>query len=120
MPTQLDPDAGPPSDPSSLLRQCESLEECQALYASIPAEKKAPALEHLRNRLSGQEEDLRARHAADPKTWWAAGHFGWGMRVRNWLREAGFGEDYFHIVNLDDIYVQAVEEALDLHTGRAS
>jgi hypothetical protein len=39
------------------------------------------------------------------------GHFGFGIMVRNLLREEGCGEDYFEIGNLDDIYVQLLEGA---------
>lgn len=114
MPTLLEPDAGLPSDVSSQLRQCDSHEECLALYAAIPAERKAPALAFLREMLSAEAADLRVRHAADPAQWWAEGHFGWGMWVRNQLRAAGFGEEYFHIANLDDIVYALVEESLGL------
>lgn len=109
---QSDPNAGPPSDPSSQLRQCESREECLALYAAIPDDWKAQALAFLRRLLAEQAGDLRRRHARDQEKWWAEGHFGWGMGVRNQLRSAGFGEDYFHVANLDDIYIQLIEEAL--------
>jgi hypothetical protein len=96
------------------VRQCESLEECQVLYQSIPDQQKAPALAFLRDRLSTQAEEIRRRHAANPDTWWAIGHFGWGMAIRNALRTAGFGETYFHIANLDDIVYALIEEALGL------
>ena len=44
---------------------------------------------------------------------WPAGyHMGWGMGVRNALREHGFGEEPFGIKNLDNIYVTLVEEAV--------
>lgn len=36
---------------------------------------------------------------------------GGGMRIRNWLREAGYGEDYFG-VELDYIYAGVVELAV--------
>ena len=43
---------------------------------------------------------------------WPSGyHLGWGMGVRNALREHGFGEKPFGVMNLDNIYVPLVEES---------
>lgn len=39
-------------------------------------------------------------------------HFGWGMGIRNYLRQQGYGEKWFGIDNLDDFYVTLVEMAL--------
>lgn len=39
-------------------------------------------------------------------------HMGWGMGVRNALREHGFGEEPFGVRNLDNIYVPLIEEAV--------
>lgn len=39
-------------------------------------------------------------------------HFHWGMSVRNRLRDAGFGEQAFGIVNLDNVYVALIEAAV--------
>ena len=95
-------------------RQCEFLEECRVLYRAIPEDQKAPALAFLRDLLSTDATEIRRRHMANPDTWWAGEHFFWGMTIRNALRTAGFGETYFHILNLDDIYIQLIEEALGL------
>lgn len=38
-------------------------------------------------------------------------HFEYGMAVRNELRSAGFGEEYFGIENLDFIYMQLLRIA---------
>lgn len=44
---------------------------------------------------------------------WPAGyHLGWGMGVRNALRQHGFGEEQFGVRNLDNIYVPLVEESV--------
>ena len=96
------------------LKQCDTREECQALYASIPVEQKGPALAFLRDYLARDAEEIRQRHRDNSTAWWAGGHFGWGMWIRNGLRTAGFGETYFHIANLDDIYIQLIEEPLGL------
>ncbi len=99
------------------VRQCATLEECRALYLALPREQKEPALAFLRERLCREAEEIRRCQRANPETWWAAGHIRWGMAVRNALRTAGFDETYFQILNLDDIYIQLIEEALGLGTG---
>lgn len=48
----------------------------------------------------------------DPQTWWAPYHLGWGMAIRNLLRENGYGEKELGIGNLDDYYIGLVEAAL--------
>ena len=82
-------------------------------YRSLPDEKKAPALQLLRDKidLRGQEE-MRIAIRKSPEDWYVMGHFYFGMSVRNFLREHGFGEDYWPIWNLDDIYVHLLEEAI--------
>jgi hypothetical protein len=84
----------------------------QRIYAQY-ADRKAPAVEMLRNELADSVKDeIRAAIAADPSHWAAPYHFFWGMGIRNLLREKGFGEDYWPIWNLDDIYVMLVEDAV--------
>ena len=39
-------------------------------------------------------------------------HFGWGMAVRNLLRDKGFLDNMTKTGNLDDYYVQLVEAAV--------
>ena len=39
-------------------------------------------------------------------------HFGFGMVIRNWMRDAGFGEKYFGVDCLDDYYGSFISEAL--------
>jgi len=50
----------------------------------------------------------------DPQEWWTEYHFGYGMYIRNFLRDNGFGEKDFNIDNLDDYCVGLVEEAVKL------
>ena len=94
------------------VRPCHTHEECLAMYAALPAELKAPALAFLRTTLTPAQDQIRVAMQSDPATWWAKYHFGWGMATRNALRRAGFGEEYFGVHNLDDIYIELVEEAL--------
>lgn len=83
------------------------------IYAQYSDEKKAPAVYMLRKELSKDvQQQIREAVAADPENWCAPYHFFWGMAIRNLLRDKGFGEDYWPIWNLDDIYVSLVEDAV--------
>ena len=50
-------------------------------------------------------------YADDPEGWMLPYHFTTGMWIRNQLRDSGFGEQEFNIANLDNIYIELVEEA---------
>lgn len=50
--------------------------------------------------------------AAKSPDWPAGYHMVWGMGVRNALREADFGEAEFGVRNIDNIYVELVEESV--------
>lgn len=93
---------------------CHTDAECAAMYAALTPELKAPALKMLAEELVQAIPEIKAAYAAAPKDWYVGYHFGWGMSVRNLLREKGFGEGHFDVHNLDDIYVALVEEALGL------
>lgn len=93
---------------------CHTDAECEQMYKDLTPEVKAPALEMLRTELKSAVDEIRAAYIAAPEEWYVPFHFGWGMAVRNLLREKGFGEEYFKVHNLDDIYVALVEEALGL------
>jgi hypothetical protein len=93
---------------------CHTYEENAQMYAEIPWEIKKPALAMLFSELGSVKGEIRKAYVADPKNWYIGYHFGWGMAVRNLLRQKGFGEKYFHVHNLDDIYIALVEEELEL------
>lgn len=54
---------------------------------------------------------LRRVIAGNPKGWYTEYHLGSGMNLRNRLRDNGFGEFDFEIGNLDNVYVEILEEA---------
>lgn len=83
----------------------------QKLYNSISDQKKKLAIEFLRCYLK-DKEIIKMAIQIDPECWFAPYHFNWGMAIRNGLRCEGFGESYFEIDNLDDIYVELVEETV--------
>lgn len=83
----------------------------QKIYNSISDHKKKLAVEFLQKYLQ-TKEDIKSVILKNPEGWFAPYHFGWGMAIRNALRTEGFGESYFGIGNLDDIYVELVEEAV--------
>lgn len=79
-------------------------------------ELRQPAVEMLKQELGSEFADWyekrRSAHGDDwylPDLW----HFRGGMHVRNLLREKGFGEKYFGVSNIDDVYISLVEEAMD-------
>ncbi len=75
--------------------------------------KRARAVIILRESLP-QETQAKIKTAIqeDPQAWWAPYHFGWGMSIRNLLREKGLDEEELEVANLDDVYVGLVEEAV--------
>lgn len=87
------------------------LPECRKAYEAIPASKREPAIAYLRKHLA-EKEKIRRLIKKDSVNWCIPYHLTWGMTVRNKLRGAGFGEEYFNIGNLDDIYVELVEDAV--------
>jgi hypothetical protein len=48
----------------------------------------------------------------NPEEWWLGHHFGWGMSMRNLLREHGYGERELGLNStLDDYYIAWIEQA---------
>lgn len=47
---------------------------------------------------------------------WLGPRFGFGMQVRNALRHAGFGEEALSVPDLDDVYVDLLEAAVQDRT----
>lgn len=74
----------------------------------------AEAVTMLRHELATVAPSIRAaiRDASPVYGWVAPYHMGWGMSIRNLLRNRGFGEKAFGIHNLDNIYAELVEEAV--------
>jgi hypothetical protein len=97
-----------------MIEHPQTLAECKQLYAELPSELKAPALVMLADELASVRDEILNMYNFHPENWWAPHHFTWGMAVRNLLRQKGFGEEYFGIDNMDDIYISLVEEALKL------
>lgn len=93
---------------------CHTERECGQMYRELTPEIKAPALDMLRKELAPCTADIEAAFKRNPDGWYVKSHFHWGMAVRNLLRDKKFGEKYFKVHNLDDIYVALVEEALGL------
>jgi hypothetical protein len=93
---------------------CHTDEECVQMYSDLSPELKAPALAMLVTELAPVREEIASAYRDDPDGWHVPFHFSWGMAVRNLLRSKEFGEKYFGVHNLDDIYVPLVEEALQL------
>lgn len=90
-------------------------DEPMDLYDELSSELKQPAIEMLQREL-GEEftQWYRDRVRTHDSRWWLpkGWHFIGGMAIRNLLREQGFGEAYFGIHNLDDVYIELVEGAI--------
>lgn len=59
-------------------------------------------------------EQIKEDYAKDPDTWWAGEHFGWGMMIRNFLRDNVCLDTVLPSQNWDDYYVVLVEIACGL------
>jgi len=89
------------------------LPENKLVYDFIPTSKKEVVEKFLSELISEKDKrKIREEVKKDPVGWFALYHFTWGMAIRNELRQNGFGEEYFMIKNLDDIYVELVEDAV--------
>jgi len=81
--------------------------------AEIPRDMLEGAVNFLKSELSEEVKiQLREVYAADPEHWISRYHFGWGMGVRNSLRDAGFKDDRLPGRNWDDYYFQLIEIAI--------
>jgi hypothetical protein len=92
--------------PIGPMPECRTPEECEAMYAAIPPDLKSPAIALL-------AETFESNTSSEPPKLWYKSRL-IGIALRNLLRARGFDEGYFHIRNLDDIYIPLVEEALKL------
>jgi hypothetical protein len=97
---------------------CHTEEECKQFYSSLSSELKAPALTALREITVKWRDAIKEDFLKSPDDWYVPYHLSWGMGIRNFLRERGYGEEYFGTHNLDDIYVYLIEEALGLDIER--
>lgn len=89
------------------------LPENKSKYDAIKPEKKQKAILFLQNYLDKKvTRQIRNAIANDPKLWFTPYHFHWGMSIRNVLRQNDLGEKFLEVGNLDDVYVELVEDAV--------
>jgi len=82
-------------------------------YDKLPSSKKDPAIQLLSSKINDEDRaEMKLLMEKNPKSWYVDQHFDGGMVVRNLLRHYGFGEQYWPIWNLDDIYVFLLEDAI--------
>lgn len=87
-------------------------EHIEDLRLAKSTDKWTPAVEYLRSYIPVMvRRKIRNLVAEKSRDWPHAYHTYWGMGVRNALRENGFYEDAWPVHNLDNIYVELVEEA---------
>lgn len=83
-------------------------------YDQLPEEKRLPAIILLSKKISSQDRAyMKKLKAENGENWYVGQHFWGGTAVRNHLRLNGFGEKYWPIWNLDDIYVFLLEDAIE-------
>jgi hypothetical protein len=91
---------------------CHTDKECVQMYSEIPQEQKDAAVEAFRNVYVEVIPKIREAIKSDPDGWNIPYHSFWGMGVRNFFRQEGFGEKYFGIDNMDCIYKFLIEDAV--------
>lgn len=92
------------------------LPECKKIYDSLEQSKRDVGVAFLKGFiLDNVKKEIRGVIVKDKKGWFALFHHGWGTGIRNALRNASYGEKYFGINNLDDIYVELVEDAVKVN-----
>lgn len=91
------------------------LPECKAVYESINKEKRIAAVKFLMAHpsIATNYDMIKKAIELDKKSWFAEYHFHWGMAIRNILRDNGFGEKEIGVENLDDVYAELVEDAIE-------
>ena len=90
------------------------LKDNRNIYDSLNPALRDKAIKFLRKLLTIKtKKEIKIAINNNPEHWFTPYHFGWGMTIRNKLREAGFGENDFEIKNIDDIYVELVEDAIN-------
>ncbi len=93
---------------------CHTEEECKQMYSEIPQEQKDAAIKAFReSEYALSFPEIRKAIASYTNYWWASYHSFWGMGVRNFFRQHGFGEGFFGVHNMDCIYVPLVEAAVE-------
>ena len=85
----------------------------QKIFAELDVEKRKAAVLYLCEVIP---EDMRCQIAElvkrTPRTWWGLHQRILGTHVRKELRKNGFGEEFMGVENLDDVWVELVEEAV--------
>jgi hypothetical protein len=103
-------------DPKMVDEMHQHWAEQYKIVSDMPHEKRQPAIDFLRTLFSDIDKKefkecmqwSKEKWINEIETGW---HFYGGMAVRNALRKAGFGEDYFG-VEMDYIYQGLIEEAI--------
>lgn len=82
-------------------------------YKEIPSVFLNDCVNFLKSELSDETKTSIVELYNEKGSNWIDGHhFGWGMSIRNLLRENGFADDMLPDKNWDDYYIQVVECAI--------
>lgn len=103
--TTLNPD-GP--DPDESVRQW-----CWRQWIALPPGQRNRIVRHLQqaDSFTVVKDKIAEAMAEDPESWAVEYHFGWGMAVRNLLRDV-YADVELPTGNWDDYYIPAVEAAV--------
>lgn len=92
---------------------CHTDSECKQMYSEIPQEQKDAAVAAFRSSdFAEASSQIREAIARDGEHWNIPYHLWWGMSVRNFFRQQGFGEKELGVDNLDCVYRFLVEDAV--------
>lgn len=106
-------------EPVSAPEDDDIAEKLDAFLQELPQEIVERGVAHIKSKLNPEiVRDITSAWKADPKTWWAAWHHGWGTGVRNDLRDNVCRDDELPSGNWDDYYVQLVEIAVGVRDER--
>lgn len=85
------------------------------MIEGLSPEIKEKAIKHLKKIITLETaEQIKDDYLKDSDTWWAKEHFGWGMRIRNFLRDNVCLDIVLPSQNWDDYYIPLIEIACGL------
>ena len=93
-----------------ILSDKEFIEFQNDKFEEIPTDILNKAVELLKNEITEiTKKEIREDIKNNPLYWFAPYHFGWGMAIRNLLRDKVCLDDKLPSGNWDDYYVQIIE-----------
>ena len=88
------------------------IERCPlaSMLFPIPPSEKKKAIQYLIEKIPAKTlEEVAMDMKENGSDWWVVHHHGFGMAVRNLLREGGFD---WNSIDLDEVWIELVEKAV--------